>query len=54
MSMKEKKMQIVDAMVSNGYKLFNESVEQFADRFDLETLEAFAANFSQYVMNKRR
>ena len=52
MSIKEKKIQIVDSMVANGYTLFNETVEQFADRFDLFMLEAFASNFVQYVMDK--
>lgn len=53
MSIKEKKIQIVDSMVCNGYALFNETAEQFADRFDLATLEMFASNFVQYVMDKR-
>ena len=45
----EKKIAIVNEMVANGYCLFNETAEQFAERFDLATLEMFAENFKKFV-----
>ena len=44
--MKAKKIEVVTRMVQNGYCLFNETVEQFADRFDLPTLLYFEESFS--------
>lgn len=44
--MKAKKIEVVTRMVQNGYCLFNETVEQFADRFDLSTLLYFEESFS--------
>lgn len=44
--MKAKKIEVVTRMVQNGYCLFNETVEQFADRFDLSTLLCFEESFS--------
>jgi len=52
MSEKTKKILIVDSMIENGYKLFNETPEHFAERFDLATIEAFASNFMQYIKRK--
>lgn len=42
----ERKIVIVTWMVENGYHLFDETVEQFAARFDYETLKTFAEKFS--------
>lgn len=44
--MRAKKIEVVTRMVQNGYCLFNETVEQFADRFDLPTLLCFEESFS--------
>lgn len=44
--MKTKKIEVVTRMVQNGYCLFNETIEQFADRFDLPTLLYFEKSFS--------
>ena len=45
-TMRAKKIEVVTRMVQNGYCLFNETVEQFADRFDLSTLLCFEESFS--------
>ena len=42
------KIEIVKRMVANGYHLFGETVEHFANRFDLETLEMFEKSFKDY------
>ena len=36
-----KKLEIVMEMVAHGYHLFNETPQQFADRFTLEQLQFF-------------
>ena len=50
---KEKAIAIVQDMVNNGYHLFNETVEQFAARFNynLEVLEMFEKNFKNFKKN---
>ena len=42
----EKKMEIVRWLANNGYHFFGESLEHFAKRFDLATLEAFQTAFA--------
>ena len=44
----EKKMEIVEWLAANGYHFFGETLEHFAARFDLETLEAFKAAFEAH------
>lgn len=42
------KLEMVNKMVENGYALFDETVEHFADRFDEETIKMFLENFLAY------
>lgn len=49
--MKEK-IEIVNRMVANGYHLFDETPEHFANRFDLPTLRVFEQAFDDH-RNKR-
>ncbi len=44
----EKKIQIVKEMVENGYALFGESIENFAERFTLKDLEMFSKAFEEF------
>lgn len=44
----EKKIQIVKEMVENGYVLFDETIEHFAERFTLKDLQMFATAFEEY------
>ena len=46
--MLEEKITIVKRMVENGYYLFNETPERFANRFDLQTLKSFEKAFANY------
>ena len=39
------KIEMVNKMVENGYVLFDETVEHFANRFDEETIKRFLKNF---------
>ena len=39
--MMNEKIAVVNQLVENGYHLFNETVEQFAERFTLEDLKMF-------------
>lgn len=43
------KIEIVKALVENGYYLMGETVEEFADRFDVEDLEMFLDAFLHRV-----
>lgn len=45
--MLNKKIEIVKRMVENGYCLFNETIEHFAQRFDLHVLEYFEEEFNK-------
>ena len=45
----EKKIEIVKALVENGYYLMGESVEDFASRFTVENLEMFLDAFLHRV-----
>ena len=47
--MREKRIEIVKRMVQNGYCLFDETVEHFADRFDLATLLCFEESFNAHL-----
>lgn len=44
-----KKIEVVTALVENGYFLMGETVEEFADRFTLEDLEMFLDAFLHRV-----
>ena len=48
--MKEQAIAVVKEMVENGYHLFDETIEEFAARFDydVETLKMFKKSFLQY------
>ena len=47
--MEEKKITIVKEMVENGYHLFGESIESFANRCTLEMLENGLKSFLNYI-----
>lgn len=51
MTTKEKAIAIVREMVEEGYHLFNETIEQFAQRmgYDVEMLKMFKANYERYL-----
>lgn len=42
------KIAIINEMVKNGYCLFDETPEHFANRFDLPILEHFKKSFYEY------
>ena len=48
----EEKIAIVENMVKNGYHLFDETVEHFANRWPIELLEEWNEKFAAYVENK--
>lgn len=51
MASKEKAIAIVKEMVENGYSLFDETIEEFAQRmnYDIDLLEMFKARFTKYI-----
>ena len=51
MTNKEKAIEIVTNMVKNGYHLFDETFEAFAQRmnYDVELLEMFSKKFNEHV-----
>lgn len=46
-TVKQMKENLVSEMVDNGYKLFNETIEEFAERFTLEDIVMFNEKFMQ-------
>lgn len=46
--MEKEKLNIIEEMVKNGYCLFDETPEHFANRFDLPTLLQFQQAFYKY------
>jgi hypothetical protein len=49
--MKNEKITVVERMVKNGYCLFGETVEHFANRFDLAILLHFEKTFNNFKKN---
>ena len=47
--MMNEKIKVVNELVKNGYHLMGESVEEFAERFDLKDLEMFLDCFLHRV-----
>lgn len=43
------KQEMVKEMVAKGYKLFDETVEQFAERFTEEQIKVFKENFEKWL-----
>ena len=48
----ERRIEIVNRMVANGYHLMNRTAEEMAEMFDEETLLEFERSFNQYKENK--
>ena len=44
----EKKLEIVNTLVAEGYALFDETPEQFANRWTVEVLEMVLENFRKW------
>jgi hypothetical protein len=49
--MKDSKIYVVERMVKNGYHLFDETPEHFANRFSLSTLLQFEQAFYEFKKN---
>lgn len=45
------KLEMVNEMVANGYTLFNETAEQFANRFDENAITIFFNSFMKWKEN---
>ncbi len=46
------KVEMVQKMVENGYYLFDETVEHFANRFSEENIKMFMENFMKWKGEK--
>lgn len=44
----EKKLEIINRMVENGYHLMNRTAEEMASMFTVDDLEAFEQNFNEW------
>ena len=44
----EKKMEMVEWLNNHGYFFFGETLEHFANRFDLKTLEIVKKGFAEF------
>lgn len=44
----DKKIKIVKEMVENGYCLFDETIEEFVERFSEKDLQMFANAFMEF------
>lgn len=47
----EKKMEIIQRMVANGYHLMNRTAEEMASTFTVEELEAFEKRHNEWRKN---